>query len=56
MSGVITSVDDPYDGSVDLVILLQHHPEYDLARLAASTVPLLDTRGVLEESELITRL
>jgi len=52
----LTSVDDPYDGSVDLVILLQHHPEYDLARLAASTVPLLDTRGVLEESELITRL
>jgi hypothetical protein len=36
--------------------LLQPHSAYDLARLAESSALLLDTRGILESSDMVHRL
>lgn len=43
---------DPYDAAAqaDVVILLQQHHVYDLDKIAASGTPVLDTRGVMNES------
>jgi nucleotide sugar dehydrogenase len=40
----------------DIVVLLQAHDEYDAATLARDAVMLLDTRGVVDESERVERL
>lgn len=49
---------DPYGAAVaaDLVVLLQPHRAYDLARLEATGAHILDTRGVLPARGTTTRL
>lgn len=42
--------------TVDLVIVLQHHDEYDLDALAATGCPIIDTRGVMTPSSTVTKL
>ncbi|WP_076261526.1 nucleotide sugar dehydrogenase [Intrasporangium flavum] len=42
--------------SADVVVLLQPHAQYDLDRLAAVGSPLLDTRGVIDQTEAVQRL
>lgn len=41
---------------LDAVLLLQQHRELDLAQLQASTVPVFDTRAVLDPQDLVERL
>lgn len=54
----LSSVDDVYRAAkrADLVVLLQSHSAYDLARMVQSGALLLDTRGALERSETVRRL
>ena len=54
----LACVDDPYvaAGNSDAVALLQCHSYYNLERLASESLCLLDTRGVLPESAIVTRL
>jgi UDP-N-acetyl-D-glucosamine dehydrogenase len=54
----LTCVDDLYDACAvaDIVILLQPHTQYDLGRLAAESRLILDTRGVLDQSDCVVRL
>lgn len=51
--GALTSVDDVYSAAAesDIVVLLQRHSEYDLARLAQTSRLLLDTRGATATGE-----
>lgn len=42
--------------SADVVVLLQPHAQYDLAALSVAGSPLLDTRGVIDPVEAVTRL
>jgi len=59
-AGVTTlqSADDVYGaaGAAEAVVLLQAHSAYDLERLATSSALLLDTRGVLESSDVVLKL
>jgi UDP-N-acetyl-D-mannosaminuronate dehydrogenase len=52
------SVADLYAAAAgaDAVVLLQPHAEYDLARLAAASRLLLDTRGVVADGPSVLRL
>ena len=54
----LTSVHNVYDACVtaDVVVLLQPHGQYDLERLAAESRLILDTRGVLQPAESVSRL
>ncbi len=54
----VEAVTDPYTAAAesDLVVLVQAHSAYDLARLEASGAHILDTRGVLHVSGTVTRL
>jgi UDP-N-acetyl-D-glucosamine dehydrogenase len=54
----LESVADLYEAAAaaDAVVLLQPHSDYDLGRLAASSVLLLDTRGIVESSDSVRRL
>jgi UDP-N-acetyl-D-glucosamine dehydrogenase len=54
----LTCVDDLYQAvaAADIVVLLQAHNEYNLARLTGRASALLDTRGVVEESVSAARL
>ena len=56
--GVFTSVADVYDACAvaDIVVLLQPHRQYDLARLVAQSPLLLDTRGVTDGTDDVIRL
>ncbi|WP_074046126.1 nucleotide sugar dehydrogenase [Dermacoccus nishinomiyaensis] len=49
---------DPYEAAkeADVVVLLQQHKDYDLAKIAAAGTPVLDTRGVMEAAENVERL
>lgn len=49
---------DPYSAAAqaDVVVLLQQHKDYDLARIASAGTPVLDTRGVMAASENVERL
>lgn len=40
----------------DLVMLLQHHRDYDVEALAAGAKRFFDTRGVASEGETVSRL
>jgi UDP-N-acetyl-D-glucosamine dehydrogenase len=55
---VLQSEDDVYVAAAeaDLVVLLQPHSVYDLERLSRSSALLLDTRGLLNNSEVVRRL
>lgn len=49
---------DPYEAAAktDVVILLQPHDAFDLAKIAASGTPVLDTRGVMDVAANVRRL
>ena len=55
---VLQSADDVYAAAVeaDVVVLLQPHSVYDLELLSRSSALLLDTRGLLKNSEVVRRL
>jgi UDP-N-acetyl-D-mannosaminuronate dehydrogenase len=56
--GALTSVEDVYEACAvaDIVVLLQPHAEYDLGRLVAESRLILDTRGVLQPADSVSRL
>ena len=43
-------------GEADVVVLLQPHSQFDLAAIVAAGTPVLDTRGVLDNADAVTRL
>jgi UDP-N-acetyl-D-glucosamine dehydrogenase len=55
---VLSRVDDPYLAAeeADITVLLQPHAQYDLDLLSRRSTLVLDTRGVLEESDGVLRL
>lgn len=56
--GAVERVDDLYEAArrSDAVVLLQPHSVYDLEKLSATQIPILDTRGVMPERPWIERL
>jgi UDP-N-acetyl-D-glucosamine dehydrogenase len=54
----LSCVDDVYEacGAADIVVLLQPHAVYDVGRLASACTMMLDTRGVVDESDSVIRL